>query len=74
MSDGWWQQLLAACLAALIPVVVKVLNDLHERLGGAQTAPGTPEGPTPVPQHSTPPYTQPAGPTAPLTTREGDAP
>lgn len=30
--DAGWAQFLAAFLAAAIPVVVKMLNDFHERL------------------------------------------
>lgn len=31
-GSSWWQQVLAAVVAAIIPVVVKVLNDLKARL------------------------------------------
>lgn len=45
-----WQQVLAAMLAAVIPVIVKLLNDWQDRLEGK----ANPTTPTPAPSSSSP--------------------
>lgn len=41
MSGGGWNQLIAAVLAAVIPIVVKILNDWHDRVTAQPVSPAT---------------------------------